>query len=109
MITTALFFDARSSITASSQFGVDGIVEINNLESEKKLSTLQLVNNVTPPPAVVTSNCPVSSNNTFAITGKGGMPHNPQHYLGGQAVWQDLRTRNGSSYGGVRYRLYFSS
>ncbi|MEO1669776.1 MAG: filamentous hemagglutinin N-terminal domain-containing protein [Cyanobacteria bacterium J06631_2] len=89
--TTALFFDGSSSITASSEFGVDGVVEINNIESEKKLTTLQLVNNVAPPPAVVTSSCPVSKNNTFAITGKGGMPHNPGQYLGGQTVWQDLR------------------
>ncbi|MEL7010568.1 MAG: filamentous hemagglutinin N-terminal domain-containing protein [Cyanobacteria bacterium J06588_4] len=89
--TTALFFDGSSKITASSQFGVDGVVEINNIESEKKLSTLQLAKNVTPPPAVVTSSCPVSKNNTFAITGRGGMPNNPGQYLSGQAVWQDLR------------------
>ena len=89
--TTALFFEGSSTITASSQFGVDGIVEINDIESEKKLSTLQLVNDVSPPLAVVTSNCPVSKDNTFAITGKGGMAANPAQYLRGQTVWQDLR------------------
>ena len=89
--TTALFFDGSSEITASSEFGVDGVVEINNIESAKKLSTLQLVNNVQPPQAIVTSSCPVTKNNTFAITGKGGMPNNPGQYLRGEAVWQDLR------------------
>ena len=89
--TTALFFDRSSQISASSQFGLDGIVEVNDIESEKKLSTLQLVNNVTPPQAIVTSNCPVSRDNTFAITGKGGMATNPAQYLRGQTVWQDLR------------------
>ena len=88
--TTALFFDGSSKITASSQFGVDGIVEINDIESQKKLS-IQLVNNVSRPQAVVTSNCPVSKKNTFAITGKGGMAANPGQYLRGQTVWQDLR------------------
>ena len=89
--TTALFFDGSSKITASSQFGLDGIVEIDNIESEKKLSTLQLINNVAQPLAVVTSNCPVSQKNTFAITGKGGMAANPGQYFRGQTVWQDLR------------------
>ena len=89
--TTGLFFDGSSTITASSEFGVDGVVEINNIESEKKLSTLQLANTVEPPQAIVASNCPVSKDNTFAITGKGGMANNPGQYLRGEAVWQDLR------------------
>lgn len=89
--TNALFFDASSTITASSQFGLDGVVEIDDIESEKKLSSLQLANNVRPPEAVVASNCPVSKDNTFAITGKGGLSDNPGQYLRGQAVWQDLR------------------
>ena len=89
--TTALFFDASSNITASSQFGFDGIVEINDLESDKKLSTLQLANSVEAPEAVVVSNCPASKDNIFAITGKGGLPTNPGQYLRGETVWQDLR------------------
>ena len=89
--TEALFFDPSSTITASSEFGLDGIVEVNDLESEKKLSTLQLVNEVRPPEAIVTSSCPASKDNTFAITGKGGMAANPGQYLRGQTVWQDLR------------------
>ncbi|MEL6929597.1 MAG: hypothetical protein AAFO95_13290 [Cyanobacteria bacterium J06600_6] len=89
--TAGLFFDNSSKITAISRFGDDGVVEINNIESEKKLSTLQVANTVEAPPAIVASNCPVSKDNTFAITGKGGMSLNPGQYLGGQTVWQDLR------------------
>ena len=89
--TTGLFFDGSSNITASSQFGIDGVVEINNIESEKKLSTLQLANTVESPQAIVSSNCPVAKSNTFAITGRGGMTQNPGQYLPGEAVWQDLR------------------
>ena len=89
--TTGLFFDGSSTITASSEFGLDGVVEINDIESEKKLSTLQLANTVEPPQAVIASNCPISKDNTFAITGKGGMANNPGQYLRGEAVWRDLR------------------
>jgi len=88
---TGLFFDGSSEIAASSQFGIDGIVKINNIESDKKLSTLQLANTVEPPQAIVASNCSVSKDNTLAITGKGGMAHNLGQYLPGEAVWQDLR------------------
>ena len=86
-----IFFDATSTITASSQFGVDGIVEINNTESDKKIGTAELPDRIKRPNAVISSNCPISKENIFLISGKGGLPEDPQQYLRGQAIWQDLR------------------
>ena len=85
-----LFLDAESEITASSQFGVDGIVEINDLEFDK-LNIVQLPQRISTPEAVVVSSCPASKENTFAVTGLGGIPQNPGSYLKGTTVWQDAR------------------
>ncbi|MGL6343471.1 MAG: beta strand repeat-containing protein, partial [Waterburya sp.] len=89
--STGIFFDADSQITASSKFGVDGVVEINNTESNKKLSTVQLPNMISAPEAVIVSSCPVPETNTFVVSGKGGIPENPEQYLKGQTTWQDFR------------------
>ena len=93
-----LFFNADSEITASSEFGVDGIVEINDLEFNK-LNVVQLPQRISTPEAVVTSSCPVPEQNTFSITGLGGMPENPSSYLKGRTLWQDARrlTNNANS------------
>lgn len=89
--STGIFFDADSQITASSEFGVDGVVEINNTESNKKLSTVQLPNIISAPEAVIVSSCPIPETNTFVVSGKGGIPENPEQYLKGQTTWQDFR------------------
>lgn len=86
-----LFFDKSSEITASSQFGIDGVVDINNLESNKRLNGIQLPVRVSTPEAVVVSSCPVPEQNTFAVTGLGGLPDNPSSYLKGRTLWQDAR------------------
>ena len=85
-----LFFDASSQITASSEFGVDGVVEVNDLEAGR-LNLIQLSQNVSTSETVVTSNCPAPEQNTFAVTGLGGIPENPDAYLRGRTLWQDAR------------------
>ena len=92
-----LFFDASSKITASSEFGVDGIVEINGLELNKRLDTVQLPQSISPPEAVIISSCPVPEQSTFAVTGLGGIPENPGSYLRGRTLWQDARRLISSS------------
>ena len=85
-----LFFDASSEITASSQFGVDGVVELNDLEFNKR-NIVSLPQRISTPEAVIVSSCPVPEQNTFSVTGLGGMPENPSSYLKGRTVWQDAR------------------
>ena len=89
--STGIFFDLDSEITASSQFGVDGVVEINSTESNKKLGTELLPDQISAPEAVIVSSCPVPETNTFAVIGSGGISENPNSYLRGRTVWQDLR------------------
>ena len=86
-----IFFDLDSEITASSRFGTDGVVEINNTESNKKLSTVYFPDRISVPEAVIVSSCPIPETNTFTVTGSGGLPENPSSYLRGRTVWQDTR------------------
>ena len=85
-----IFFDADSQITASSEFGTDGVVEINNLEANK-LDTISLPERIDTAEAVIVSSCPVAEENTFVVTKSGGLPENPSSYLRGRTIWQDTR------------------
>ncbi|MEO1005633.1 MAG: S-layer family protein [Cyanobacteria bacterium J06638_38] len=86
-----IFFDLDSEITASSKFGVDGIVEINLSESDEKLGTVYFPDKLSTPEAIIVSSCPVPESNSFTVTGSGGLPENPSSYLRGRTVWQDTR------------------
>jgi len=89
--STGLFLDLDSEITASSELGVDGIVEVNNTEYGKRLSIEQLPEKTPTNTDIVASSCPVQKENTFTIAGSGGLPENPTSYLRGSTTWQDIR------------------
>ena len=86
-----IFLDLDSEITASSQFGTDGVVQINLTESDEQLGTVSFPDRLSTPNAVIVSSCPVPETNTFTVTGSGGLPENPNSYLRGRTVWQDTR------------------
>ncbi|MEM9271489.1 MAG: filamentous hemagglutinin N-terminal domain-containing protein [Cyanobacteria bacterium P01_F01_bin.143] len=86
-----LFFDLDSEITASSKFGVDGVVEINNLESINQIGVTLLDSEILDGTRMFPSLCPTSSKNVMIISGKGGLGNNPSQTLRGQSFWEDLR------------------
>jgi filamentous hemagglutinin family protein len=91
-ITTELIFtDLTSDIDASSQFGLDGAVEIKSPESEKELNVAILTENIEDPTNLITSSCPISNENTFAVTGNGGIPNSPYQTHSLTTTWYDLR------------------
>jgi filamentous hemagglutinin family protein len=47
--------------------------------------------NFTDPSDQIVAGCPADRGNTFTVTGRGGIPDNPNQYLRGRAVWQDTR------------------
>ncbi|MGK7952730.1 MAG: filamentous hemagglutinin N-terminal domain-containing protein [Xenococcaceae cyanobacterium] len=95
-ITTKLIFtDLTSDIDASSQFGVDGVVEIRSPESDKELNTAILPENIDDPTGLITASCPISDENTFAVTGNGGIPNSPYQTQSISTVWHDLRPVKG--------------
>ncbi|KST63449.1 two-partner secretion domain-containing protein [Mastigocoleus testarum] len=91
-ITTELIFtDLTSDIDASSQFGLDGVVEIKSPESEKDLGTGILPEDITDPSGLITAACPSSGENIFAVTGNGGIPNSPYQSHSLSSNWHDLR------------------
>lgn len=81
----------ESDITASSEFGINGVIKINNLNINPALGAIELPDNVIDSNQQIAAGCSQKSNNSFAITGKGGFPANPSNTIQSQIVWNDLR------------------
>ncbi len=80
-----------SDITASSEIGVDGRVEINTLETDPSSRLVELPNQLTDSSDQITAGCPADQGNTFFVAGQGGLPVSPTQRLQNQSTWQDWR------------------
>nr|WP_242037215.1 filamentous hemagglutinin N-terminal domain-containing protein [Coleofasciculus sp. FACHB-125] len=85
----------KSDITASSDFGVDGIVEINtpDVDPSRGLAELPTISVDTE----IAQGCSAGGSQAqskFIITGRGGLPPNPGEALSTDAVQVDLVTLN---------------
>ncbi len=89
--TEVIFASFSSDIDASSQFGIDGVVEVTTPDSEKQITLSPLPQEVSDPNSLIQATCPVQDKNVLLVAGKGGLSENPQSYLVGQTVWQDVR------------------
>ncbi|MEQ9236488.1 two-partner secretion domain-containing protein [Coleofasciculus sp. E2-BRE-01] len=87
-----------SDITASSEFGEQGVVQINDLEIDPDTGLLQLPAPASPPEFV--NFCQGRSDQTpshFIISGRGGVPPTISQVTGTYNVWEDLRPLTPSS------------
>ena len=90
--TEGIFISPDSSIAASSQFGVDGIVEINNPDTDSTSGLVELSQTPVDPNASVVSGCSRTIQaGSLIVTGRGGIPPNPEEQLIGDRPWADLR------------------
>ncbi|NEP57166.1 MAG: S-layer family protein [Symploca sp. SIO2G7] len=80
-----------SDITASSQSGISGDINLNTLSSNPSQSLVELPSNLVDASEQITADCSARTSNRFVVTGRGGIPDNPTEYLRGHAVWQDTR------------------
>ncbi|MFP4415207.1 MAG: hypothetical protein ACLFVV_27705, partial [Coleofasciculus sp.] len=81
-----------SDITASSEFGEQGVVELDTLEIDPDTGLLQLPPPASPPDFV--NFCQGGSDQTpshFIISGRGGVPPTISQVTGTDNVWEDLR------------------
>ena len=84
-----------SDITASSQFGINGTVELNTADVDPNSGLVNLP--TVPVDTQVAQTCQAGGNlakNSFTITGRGGLPPNPGEALSADAVQVDLVTLN---------------
>ncbi|ELS00257.1 hypothetical protein GLO73106DRAFT_00041140, partial [Gloeocapsa sp. PCC 73106] len=76
--TQQIFRDPNSTITASSEFGVDGTVTINRLETDPEQALVDLYQNPVDAEQLISQDfCRQSSGSEFIITGRGGLPNSP--------------------------------
>jgi filamentous hemagglutinin family protein len=84
-----------SDINASSQFGINGTVQINTPGVDPTRGLTNLPTEVVDASNQIAQNCPSDGRqvdqNEFIVTGRGGLPDNPSEMLNADAVWTDLR------------------
>jgi hypothetical protein len=66
-------------------------VEIKSPESEKELSEAILPEHIEDRTNLITATCPTSDENTFTVSGNGGVPTSPYSTQSLSATWYDLR------------------
>ncbi|NWF59796.1 MAG: S-layer family protein [Fischerella sp.] len=84
----------KSDITATSQQGSEfsGTVQINAPDIDPSRELVKLPINLTDPSQRIATGCAATArNNSFIVSGRGGLPENPNYTLRGQTLWDDLR------------------
>jgi filamentous hemagglutinin family protein len=84
-----------SDITASSQFGVSGSVQVNTIGVDPNSGLVELPTNITDPSQKITTGCTDSEGSRFVATGRGGIPQNPNQQVTSD-VYEGLRLRTWS-------------
>jgi filamentous hemagglutinin family protein len=81
-----------NDITASSEFGVNGTVAIQNFGVEPDTGLLELSTNVIDPTQNIITHCDAGESNYFIISGRGGMAFALSGTTTNLQIWHDLRS-----------------
>jgi len=81
----------QSDITASSRFGVSGVVAVTTVEVDPGESVVALPENVVDVDRQVVAGCSASEQGQFVATGRGGFPSDPAVRIDENRPWNDLR------------------
>jgi len=87
--TSGLFTCPECQITASSQLGLNGVVNVNTPETENKQPSVNLPQEIIKPEEIVAQICPADRaqhKSEFTITGRGGLPPRPNEPLSNEAL-----------------------
>ncbi|MEH2024400.1 S-layer family protein [Nostoc sp.] len=85
----------ENDITASSQFGINGTVEVNTIGVDPNSGLVELPANVTDPSQQIATGCADNQGSQLVATGRGGIPQNPLQQVGSD-VYDGLRLRTWS-------------
>ncbi|WP_242051652.1 S-layer family protein [Nostoc sp. FACHB-280] len=83
-----------SDITASSTTGINGEIIINTPDADPTRGLVKLPADTVNTAGLVNSSCSAFDGKTgsqFTVTGRGGLPPNPNENLAGDVVWSDTR------------------
>jgi filamentous hemagglutinin family protein len=86
---------SKSDITASSEFGVNGTVDINNFGVDPNSGLVELPVNLVDLSQQIVTGCSANQGSSFVATGRGGIPQNPTQEVRSD-VYDGLRLRTWS-------------
>ncbi|AOY84202.1 filamentous hemagglutinin N-terminal domain-containing protein [Moorena producens JHB] len=90
--TQGLFvFPDDSAITASSEFGLDGVITINNPDTDPANGLIELPTELRDRTQQIAEGCRWTATSSFYITGRGGIPQNPSAMVPGGQILSDVR------------------
>jgi filamentous hemagglutinin family protein len=81
----------ESDITATSDFGISGQITINGPEVALNENVIPLPTSLLDASQAITERCDDNQMSKFVITGRGGLPVDPEHNLT-QQPWSDRRS-----------------
>ena len=84
----------QSDITASSEFGVNGTVNISNPDIDPDSGIIELPSQLVDASNQIASGCADVGENTFVATGRGGVPPAPGDDMA-SPTWNDTRDLSG--------------
>jgi large exoprotein involved in heme utilization and adhesion len=82
---------SENDITASSEFGINGTVDINNFGVDPNSGLVKLPENITDASQQIATGCSNNTGSSFVATGRGGVPQNPSQEVTSDRTWDDLR------------------
>jgi filamentous hemagglutinin family protein len=82
---------SESDMTASSEFGVNGSVQVDNVGVDPNSGLVELSETLLDTNQGVAAGCSSTQNSSFIITGRGGTPENPTEQVLRDRPWVDLR------------------
>ncbi|MEA5580048.1 S-layer family protein [Nodularia harveyana UHCC-0300] len=84
----------ENDITASSEFGVSGTVQIDNFGVDPNSGLVELPANLVDASQQIAAGCAETSGSSFVVTGRGGIPQNPTQQVWSDRTWSDVRNLN---------------
>jgi filamentous hemagglutinin family protein len=81
-----------SDITASSKFGLNGLVQINQQRFNPQQELLELPTNLLDESRQIVTSCDRQSTSSFVLTGRGGLPSDPRDPSSDLDILQDWRS-----------------
>jgi filamentous hemagglutinin family protein len=81
-----------NDITASSEFGVNGTVQVNTIGVNPSAELVPLPVDTIDPSQQIAQNCQSSQSSSFVATGRGGLPNNPIDIVNSDRPWNDFRS-----------------
>ena len=86
---------SENDITASSEFGVNGTVQVNSLGLDPSSGLVKLDGDVIDSSRSISKGCSANQGNSFISTGRGGIPQNPKNKT--DRTWTDIRSLSASN------------